>query len=77
MPAVAIQRAALRAGLRPEIPKARPNDPDLVLAPDPQSADLPWSSYPGIDLLFSQDTLAWPSLLVNQPVYEIDDRAPE
>jgi hypothetical protein len=77
MPAMAIQRAAIRVGLRSAIPRERPNDPELVVAPDPQTSALPWSPHPGVDLILSHNALAWPTLYVNQPVHEIVDPAAE
>lgn len=70
--AVAVQRMAGNVGLRLEVPPDAPNDPDLVIAPDPTVAALPWVPLPGIDLVCNaEDPLAWPSLYLNSAVREV------
>lgn len=72
--AVAVQRMARKVGIRLDVPPDPPNDPELVTAPDPTVAALPWVPLPGIDLVCnSKEPLAWPSLYLNQPVRNVVD----
>jgi hypothetical protein len=72
VPAVAIQRAAIRAGMKINIPTERPNDPELILLPDPTEARLPYCLYPGIETLLSHKNLAWPALLLDEPITRVE-----
>ena len=75
--AVALQRAALRAGLAVEVPEERPNDPQLVRLPDCGRGELPWSPFPGVDLLGNTaQPLQWPTLLLNRQVREVLEPGP-
>ncbi len=68
VPAVAIQRAAIRSGMKIKIPAERPNDSELAQLPDPAEARLPFCLYPGIETILSRRKLAWPALLLDEPI---------
>lgn len=71
VPAVAIQRAAIRSGMTIKIPAERPNDQELVQLPDSKEASLPFCLYPGIETVLAHRNLAWPSLLLDEPITTI------
>ena len=71
VPAVAIQRAALRSGIKIKIPADEPNDPELVQSKDPTEASLPFCLYPGIETILKYEGLAWPSLLLDEPITSV------
>jgi len=73
VPAVAIQRAAIRAGMKIKIPAERPNDPELVRLPDPTKARLPFCLYPGIETILTHKNLAWPALLIDEPITTVTE----
>ncbi|MFA6242185.1 MAG: hypothetical protein WC655_14725 [Candidatus Hydrogenedentales bacterium] len=68
IPAIAIQREALRRGLDIAISKAKNNDEELVRLPDPAEPHLSFCAYPGVDLVCLHDGLAWPSLFLGTPI---------
>ena len=68
IPAIAIQRAAIRSGIKIIIPQEKPNDPELVHLPDPIEPALLYCLYPGIEMLLSHENLEWPTLLINEPI---------
>jgi hypothetical protein len=72
--AIAIQRMARRERLQLDVSRDPPNDLELVEAPDPVEPIVPWVPLPGIELVAQQrDSIAWPSLYLNQPVREVVD----
>jgi outer membrane protein assembly factor BamB len=71
IPAMAIQRTALRLGMEISIPDVPSNDPELVLAEDPQRAFSPYCTIPGADLVADSTTVQWPSLYLNEPVNQV------
>jgi hypothetical protein len=72
VPAVAIQRAAIRSGMKIKIPADRPNDPELVQIKDPTEARLPFCLYPGIETILNHQGLKWPSLLLDEAIITIN-----
>lgn len=72
VPAVALQRVAIRSGMKIRIPTERPNDPELVQRPDPTEAHLPFCLYPGIEAILTHKGLDWPALLLDEPITMID-----
>lgn len=71
IPAMAIQRTALRLGMEINIPNVSGNDPDIVLAEDPKRPFTPYCTMPGADLVADRATIQWPSLFLNEPVDRI------
>ena len=73
IPAVALQREALRIGLSIRVADDPPNDPELVTAPLPPDAALPWVVWPGAELVANADApLEWPTLLLGEHVRDVE-----
>ncbi|MCA9092723.1 MAG: hypothetical protein KDA68_04515 [Planctomycetaceae bacterium] len=78
LPAIAVQRIALRTGLKLNVPDEAPNDPELVAAPDPTTPVCKWSAHPGIELVATYpEECEWPSLYLNQIVSTVEDTYPD
>ncbi len=71
--AIALQREALRRGMKIDIPQDWPNHPPTVEAPDPVEPDTHWSPWAGVQLLVDNPTepLAWPTMLLNRRVRRV------
>lgn len=74
IPAIALQRTALRLGMQINIPAHLCNDPELVLAKDPEKANSVWAVFPGADLVANEADLFWPSLYLNEKVTGVLER---
>lgn len=74
IPAVALQREALRIGLSIRIADEPPNDPELVSAALPPDAALPWVVWPGVELIANADApLEWLTLLLGERVGDVEE----
>ena len=68
IPAIALQRAALRDGIALDIPDDEKNDRELVLAPDPTVLALDYCPFAGTDLVLEKQELPWLALFLGRRV---------
>ena len=74
IPAIALQRAAIRHEIVVDIPEDKKNDRELVLAPDPRKPSLDYYPFPGIESVLTDSELPWPAFFLGKAPFSSEAR---